>query len=133
MGLCPRLAPCGSAIFCTARSTTASCQRSATKSREKFPRCLAYVRAFVITRSLRFSICYSGRLSSAVCRPGCTSTRSPHALTVRFLFLGERTLGQARGPATLTRLKQSRVQELIECRLGAALTLQELAVAVGYS
>ena len=56
-----------------------------------------------------------------------------HALTVRFLFLGERTLGQARGPATLTRRKLYRVQELIESRLDAELTLQELAVAVGYS
>src|ERR1700704_2522707 len=56
-----------------------------------------------------------------------------HALTVRFLFLGERALGQARGPTTLTRRKLSRVQELIESRLDADLTLQELAAAVGYS
>jgi len=56
-----------------------------------------------------------------------------HALTVRFLFLGERTPGQARGPATLTRRKLSRVQELVESRLDAGLTLQELATAVGYS
>jgi AraC family transcriptional regulator len=56
-----------------------------------------------------------------------------HALTVRFLFLGERTQEQARGPATLTRRKLSRVQELIESRLDAGLTLQELATAVGYS
>jgi len=56
-----------------------------------------------------------------------------HALTVRFLFLGERTPGQARGPATLTRRKLSRVQELVESRLDADLTLQELAAAVGYS
>ena len=56
-----------------------------------------------------------------------------HALTVRFLFLGERTQEQARGPATLTRRKLSRVQELIESRLDADLTLQELAAAVGYS
>jgi len=55
-----------------------------------------------------------------------------HALTVRFLFLGEPT-GRARGPATLTRRKLSRVQELIESRLDADLTLQELAAAVGYS
>jgi len=47
--------------------------------------------------------------------------------------LGERHLGQARGTATLTRRKLSRVQELIESRLDADLTLQELAVAVGYS
>jgi AraC family transcriptional regulator len=52
---------------------------------------------------------------------------------VRFVFLGERTLEQARGPATLTRRKLSRVQELIESRLDADLTLQELAAAVGYS
>ena len=56
-----------------------------------------------------------------------------HALTVRFLFLGERTPGPARGPATLTRRKLSRVQELVESRLDAGLTLQELATAVGYS
>jgi AraC family transcriptional regulator len=56
-----------------------------------------------------------------------------HALTVRFLFLGERTPGQVRGPATLTRRKLSRVQELIESRLDADLTLQDLATAVGYS
>jgi len=56
-----------------------------------------------------------------------------HALTVRLLFLGERTPGQTRGPATLTRRKLSRVQELIESRLDAGLTLQELATAVGYS
>ena len=56
-----------------------------------------------------------------------------HALTVRFLFLGERTQEQARGRATLTRRKLSRIQELIESRLDADLTLQELAAAVGYS
>jgi AraC family transcriptional regulator len=56
-----------------------------------------------------------------------------HALTVRFLFLGERTLGQARGPATLTRRKLSRVQELIESRPDADLSVRELAAAVGYS
>ena len=56
-----------------------------------------------------------------------------HALTVRFLFLGERIQEQARGPATLTRRKLSRVQELVESRLDADLTLQELAAAVGYS
>jgi len=56
-----------------------------------------------------------------------------HALTVRFLFLGERTPGQTRGPATLTRRKLSRVEELVESRLDAGLTLQELAAAVGYS
>ena len=56
-----------------------------------------------------------------------------HALTVRFLFLGERTPGQARGPAILTRRKLSRVQELIESRLDADLSLQELAAEAGYS
>jgi AraC family transcriptional regulator len=56
-----------------------------------------------------------------------------HALTIRFLFLGERTPGQVRGPATLTRRKLSRVQDLIESRLDADLTLQELATAAGYS
>lgn len=55
------------------------------------------------------------------------------ALTVRFLFLGERTQGQARGPVTLTRRKLSRVQELIESRLDADLPLQALAAEVGYS
>ncbi len=56
-----------------------------------------------------------------------------HALTVRFLFLGERTPGQRRGAAALTRRKLSRVQELMESRLDAALTLRELAAEVGYS
>jgi AraC family transcriptional regulator len=56
-----------------------------------------------------------------------------HALTVRFLFLGGRTSSQPRGAATLTRRKLSRVQELIESRLDADLTLQDLAVEVGYS
>jgi AraC family transcriptional regulator len=56
-----------------------------------------------------------------------------HALTVRFLFLGERPSGQSRGPATLSRRKLSRVQELIESRLNADLSLQELAAEVGYS
>jgi AraC family transcriptional regulator len=56
-----------------------------------------------------------------------------HALTVRFLFLGERTRGQARGLATLPPRKLSRVQELIESRLDSDLTLQELAAEVGYS
>jgi len=56
-----------------------------------------------------------------------------HALTVRFLFLGERMPGQARRPAILTRRKLSRVQELIESRLDADVTLQELAGAAGYS
>jgi len=56
-----------------------------------------------------------------------------HALTVRFLFLGERTPGQARGRATLTQRRLSRVQELIESRLDADLSLQELAAEVGYS
>ena len=56
-----------------------------------------------------------------------------HALTIRFLFLGEGTPWQARGPAPLARQKLSRIQELIESRLDADLTLQELATAVGYS
>jgi len=56
-----------------------------------------------------------------------------HALTVRFLFLGERTQQQTRGPVTLTRRKLSRVEELIESRLDADLSLQELAAEVGYS
>jgi len=56
-----------------------------------------------------------------------------HALTVRFLFLGERTLGQSRDPATLSRRKLSRVQDLIESRLDGHLTVQELAGEVGYS
>ncbi len=56
-----------------------------------------------------------------------------HALAVRFLFLGERTPERASGPATLTRRRLSLVQELIESRLEADLTLRELAAAVGYS
>jgi AraC family transcriptional regulator len=56
-----------------------------------------------------------------------------HALTVRFLFLGERMPGQTRGTSTLTRRKLSRVEELIESHIGADLPLQELAAAVGYS
>ena len=56
-----------------------------------------------------------------------------HALTVRFLLLGERPSGQPRGPATLTRRKLSRVRELIESRLNGDLSLQELAAEVGYS
>jgi AraC family transcriptional regulator len=56
-----------------------------------------------------------------------------HALTVRLLFLGERSLAQARRPAALVQRKLIRVQELIESRLEADLTLQELAAEVGYS
>jgi AraC family transcriptional regulator len=56
-----------------------------------------------------------------------------HALTVRFLFLGQRTSVQPHGSATLTRRKLSRVQELVESRLDADLTLRELAAEVGYS
>jgi len=56
-----------------------------------------------------------------------------HALTVRFLFLGERAPGRPRGRATLTLRKLSRVQELIESSLDANLTLRELAAEVGYS
>jgi AraC family transcriptional regulator len=56
-----------------------------------------------------------------------------HALMVRFLFLGERTVRQTRGPATLTRRRLSRVQELIESRLNGDLSLQELAAETGYS
>jgi AraC family transcriptional regulator len=69
---------------------------------------------------------------------GCLSTRLyinslAHALTVRLLFLGERTPGQRREPATLTRRKLSRVQELIESSLNGDLTLRELAAEAGYS
>src|SRR5258706_13197747 len=56
-----------------------------------------------------------------------------HALTGRFLFLGERTLGQARGPATLTPRKLSRVQWLIASRPDTDFTLQEFRAALGYS
>jgi AraC family transcriptional regulator len=56
-----------------------------------------------------------------------------HALTVRFLFVGERAPGRPRGRATLTLRKLSRIQELIESRLDANLTLRELAAEVGYS
>jgi len=55
------------------------------------------------------------------------------ALTIRFLFLGERGPTRSSRAATLPQRHLFRVQELIESRLGADLTLQELASEVGYS
>jgi AraC family transcriptional regulator len=56
-----------------------------------------------------------------------------HALTLRYLFLGERRRGRSSGARGLTRKQLSRVQELIESRLDAELPLQELASTAGYS
>ena len=55
------------------------------------------------------------------------------ALTIRFLFLGERGPTRSSRAATLPQQHLFRVQELIESRLEADLTLQELASEVGYS
>jgi AraC family transcriptional regulator len=55
------------------------------------------------------------------------------ALTVRSLFLGERRPGRSHGTPTLSRPKLFRIQDLIESRLEADLTLQELAAEIGYS
>ncbi len=55
------------------------------------------------------------------------------ALTIRFLFLGERQPTRSGGTAGLPQQHLFRVQELIESRLEADLTLQELASEVGYS
>jgi AraC family transcriptional regulator len=56
-----------------------------------------------------------------------------HALTIRFLFLGERRPAPSDRTAMLPHRKLSRVQDLIESRLDADLTLEELAAEVGYS
>ena len=55
------------------------------------------------------------------------------ALTIRFLFLGERQPARSSRTAMLPQQHLFRVQELIESRLEADLTLQELASEVGYS
>jgi AraC family transcriptional regulator len=55
------------------------------------------------------------------------------ALTIRFLFLGERQPTRSYHTAMLPQQHLFRVQEFIESRLEANLTLQELASEVGYS
>jgi len=55
------------------------------------------------------------------------------ALTIRFLFLGERQPTRSSRTAMLPQQHLFRVQELIESRLEADVTLQELASEVGYS
>ncbi len=55
------------------------------------------------------------------------------ALTIRFLFLGERQPTSSSRTAILPQQHLFRVQELIESRLEADVTLQELASEVGYS
>ncbi|HXM50208.1 MAG TPA: AraC family transcriptional regulator, partial [Pyrinomonadaceae bacterium] len=55
------------------------------------------------------------------------------ALTIRFLFLGERQPTRSCRTAMLPQQHLFRVQEFIESRLEADLTLQELASEVGYS
>ncbi len=56
-----------------------------------------------------------------------------HALAVRFLFLGEHLPTQSRSTAILPQRKLRNIQDLIESRLAADLTLQELAAEIGYS
>jgi AraC family transcriptional regulator len=56
-----------------------------------------------------------------------------HALAVRFLFLGEHLPTRPRNTAILPQRKLRSVQDLIESRLAADLTLQELAAEIGYS
>ena len=56
-----------------------------------------------------------------------------HALAVRFLFLGEHLPTRSRGTAVLPPRKLRNVEDLIESRLAADLTLQELAAESGYS
>jgi len=55
------------------------------------------------------------------------------ALTIRFLSLGERRPTRSSGTAIFPQQHLFRVQELIESRLEADLTLQELASEIGYS
>ncbi len=55
------------------------------------------------------------------------------ALTIRFLFLGERQTTRSCRTAMIPQHHLFRVQEFIESRLEADLTLQELASEVGYS
>jgi|SRR5579863_4127993 len=56
-----------------------------------------------------------------------------HALAVRFLFLGERLPTLSRSTAVLPQRKLRNIQDFIESRLAADLTLQELAAEMGYS
>ena len=56
-----------------------------------------------------------------------------HALAVRFLFLGEDILTRSSSTPILSQRKLRSVQDLIESRLDADLTLQELAAEIGYS
>jgi AraC family transcriptional regulator len=56
-----------------------------------------------------------------------------YALAVRFLLLGERPAAQFTSTAKIPQRKLFRVKELIESRLDADLTLEELANEVGYS
>ena len=56
-----------------------------------------------------------------------------HALAVRFLFLGEHLPTRSRSTAILPQRKLRNIQDLIETRLAADLTLQELAAEIGYS
>jgi AraC family transcriptional regulator len=55
------------------------------------------------------------------------------ALTIRFLFLGERRPTRSRRTPMLPQQHLFRVQEFVESRLEADLTLQELASEAGYS
>ncbi len=56
-----------------------------------------------------------------------------HALAVRFLFLGEYPPTRSDSTAILPQRKLRCIQDLIESRLDADLTLQELAAEIGYS
>ena len=56
-----------------------------------------------------------------------------HALAVRFLFLGEHLPARSRSTRILPQRKLRNIQDLIESRLAADLTLQELAAEIGYS
>ena len=57
-----------------------------------------------------------------------------HALAVRFLFLGEHLpMPSSSSAAVLPQRKLRSIQDLIETRLNADLTLQELAAEIGYS
>lgn len=56
-----------------------------------------------------------------------------HALAVRFLFLGEYPPARSHSTAILPQRKLRSIEDLIENRLDADLTLQELAAEIGYS
>ena len=56
-----------------------------------------------------------------------------HALAVRFLFLGGQLPTRSHGTGILTQRKLRNVQDFIESRLDADLTLQRLAAETGYS